>query len=73
LVWTRKEALLKAAGVGLSVDPALIELDELSILGVPPELGSTRDWTLMDLLLENHVAAVAVPGKISKLRLYDAR
>jgi 4'-phosphopantetheinyl transferase len=33
-VWTRKEALLKAAGVGLSVDPQLIELEGASVVSV---------------------------------------
>ena len=71
--WTRKEALLKAAGVGLVVDPSLVELDGNTVVALPPELGSTRDWTLADVPLPGHVAAVAVRGDLSMLRLYDAR
>src|SRR5205085_12251591 len=39
-MWARKEALLKAAGVGLGVEPALIELEGDSVVAVPPELGT---------------------------------
>jgi 4'-phosphopantetheinyl transferase len=59
-MWTRKEALLKAAGVGLGIDPALVELDRASLRAVPPALGSAQDWTVVDIPLEGHVAAVAV-------------
>jgi len=67
-MWTRKEALLKAAGVGLAVDPALVELDGPSIRALPPGLGSVADWTLCDLPLSGHVGAVAVRGEVSRLR-----
>jgi 4'-phosphopantetheinyl transferase len=72
-MWARKEALLKAAGVGLGVDPALVELDLTSVRAVPLELGSAQDWTVVDVQLEGHVAAVAARGSVSELRLYDAR
>ena len=69
--WTRKEALLKAAGVGLAVDPVLVEaLDGASVRAVPPTLGSARGWTLVDIPLNGHLAAVAVRGRISRLNLY---
>ena len=71
--WTRKEALLKAAGLGLGVDPSFVELEGDSVVVLPPELGSARDWTLADVPLPGHVAAVAVRGDLSMLRLYDAR
>lgn len=72
-MWARKEALLKAAGVGLGVDPSLVELDGDSVVALPSELGSVRDWTLVSISLPGHVAAVAVRGVLSTLRLYDAR
>jgi 4'-phosphopantetheinyl transferase len=72
-MWTRKEALLKAVGVGLAVDPQLIELDGQKIVAAPAELGQARDWTLVDLPLSGHAAALALEGPLSRLLLYDAR
>jgi 4'-phosphopantetheinyl transferase len=59
-MWARKEALLKAAGVGLSVEPARIELDGDSVVAVPPELGTAGEWTVTTVPLDGYVAAVAV-------------
>ena len=71
-MWTRKEALLKAAGVGLLVDPALVELDRGSVRDVPPALAPAQDWTVVDIPLPGHVATLAVRGSISRLSLWDA-
>lgn len=68
--WTRKEALLKAAGTGLAVDPGLIELDGNEVVVVPSELGSARGWALAGLVLPGHVGAVALRGLLSGLRHY---
>ena len=72
-MWTRKEALLKAVGVGLALDPRLIELEDLKIVAAPPELGRACDWTLVDLPLAGYAAALALKGPLSRLLLYDAR
>ena len=61
-VWARKEALLKAAGVGLGVDPTLVAFDGESLIAVPSELGQTSDWAILDIPLSEHVAAIAVAG-----------
>lgn len=72
-VWTRKEALLKAAGVGLSVDPQLIELDGATVLSVPPALGEPSDWTLADLPVPGYAAALAIFGRPARVLFHDAR
>ena len=70
-MWARKEALLKAAGVGLGIEPDRIELAGDSVVAVPPELGTAGDWTIETIPLAGFVAAVAVRGKISKLQLFS--
>lgn len=63
-LWTRKEALLKAIGLGLAVDPRAIELDvNGKIAALPSVMGPPVDWTLVALPLEGYVAAVAVRGE----------
>lgn len=72
-MWTRKEALLKALGVGLALDPQLIELEDQQIVAAPPELGQAREWSLVDLPLPGHAAALALKGPLARLLLYDGR
>jgi 4'-phosphopantetheinyl transferase len=72
-IWTRKEALLKAVGVGLSLDPRSIEVRNRRVITAPPALGRVSGWTLVDVPLPDHVAALAVDGPLRTLRLYDAR
>jgi 4'-phosphopantetheinyl transferase len=73
-LWVRKEALLKAVGLGLALDPRLVDLgDGTGIDSVPPELGAPGDWTVADVPLDDHVAALAVSGRLERLELYDAR
>jgi phosphopantetheine--protein transferase-like protein len=72
-MWTRKEALLKAVGVGLVLDPQLIELDGQRVISVPPELNRVHDWTLVDVPLSGYAAALALRGRLSRLLLYDTR
>jgi 4'-phosphopantetheinyl transferase len=73
-LWTRKEALLKAVGLGLALDPRLVDLGDGTKLAVaPPELGAPGEWTLAELRLPDHAAALAVRGPIERLELYDAR
>jgi len=71
--WTRKEALLKAAGLGLAVDPRLIELPPADgsphPLAVPEELGRSCEWWIVGLVMEGYVAAVAADVKAPRVRL----
>jgi 4'-phosphopantetheinyl transferase len=58
-MWTRKEALLKAAGVGLAIEPALVELEGDTVVAVPPELDRADDWVVVTVPLHGYAAAVA--------------
>jgi phosphopantetheinyl transferase len=59
-LWVAKEAIVKAAGVGLAVDPREIELaPDGGVSEVPPSFGSHRDWSLSYLEADSFVAAVA--------------
>lgn len=59
--WVRREAMLKAAGVGLALEPRTIELGSGGeIIALPPVLGAVGRWGLVDLEVPGCVAAVAV-------------
>jgi 4'-phosphopantetheinyl transferase len=65
--WTRKEALAKAVGAGLSFDlrSFAVPLDEprgIVSLDAPGEEGTQR-WSIFDVPMgDEHVAALALPG-----------
>lgn len=63
--WVRREALLKAAGVGLAVDPLAIELAaDGRIVELPRALGSPAAWSLDDVAIPGCAAAIACrPGR----------
>ncbi len=73
--WTRKEALLKAAGVGLAVDPREIEVSgpgvPARVLRVPAQLGLESDWSVRDIELPGFAAAVALAGSAPRLCVLD--
>jgi phosphopantetheinyl transferase len=71
--WTRKEALLKAAGTGLGIDPRQVDLDGLDVVALPAELGPPGDWTLVDVPLPGYAAALARRGPLFGVFLYDER
>jgi 4'-phosphopantetheinyl transferase len=64
--WVRKEALLKAAGVGLAIDPRAVEVsgpaESARVVSLPETLGRPVGWTLVDLEIDGYVAALAVEG-----------
>jgi 4'-phosphopantetheinyl transferase len=70
-MWVRKEALLKAAGVGLAVEPATIVLQGTDVVAVPPALAPRSRWTVTDLPFEGHAAAVAVDGDALPVRCFE--
>jgi 4'-phosphopantetheinyl transferase len=71
--WTRKEAILKAAGVGLSIEPQRIEVTaswaEAGLTALPPALAPVDRWTLLDLPVPGCAAALAAeaPGVVARL------
>lgn len=66
--WVRKEALLKASGTGLSVDPREVlvdgahvrDADVLAATDADVLAGTPGSWWLRDIEVAGHVAAVAV-------------
>ncbi|HWJ85083.1 MAG TPA: 4'-phosphopantetheinyl transferase superfamily protein [Cellulomonas sp.] len=56
--WVRKEAVLKACGLGLTVDPRLVVLDGTRVTSAPPAVGPVD---LHDVDPDGYLGAVAVP------------
>ncbi|MEW6445853.1 MAG: 4'-phosphopantetheinyl transferase family protein [Pseudomonadota bacterium] len=66
-IWTRKEALLKAMGDGLSRSLASIEVG----LELERPTG-LRQWRLINVDISGHAACVCVQGENSTLSIIDA-
>jgi 4'-phosphopantetheinyl transferase len=58
--WVRKEALLKACGLGLAVDPRHVCLDEHGVAAWDSPHPRPGPLQLLDLDIPEHLAAVAV-------------
>ena len=66
--WTRKEAVLKALGHGLAVDPKSVSVTFLDgaeprVRRLPEEFGPPEAWSLVPLERDDWLAAVAVRGE----------
>lgn len=72
--WTRKEALLKAAGVGLAIEPRSIELappaGSAQPVVLPAALAPSSRWTIVELPFRGNMAAVAAEAPAIELRLF---
>lgn len=69
--WVRKEALSKAVGAGLALDPRTIELSEPGseprILSLPSLFGDASGWSVVDLEIDGHFVAVAVEDAVPEI------
>ena len=75
--WTRKEAILKALGHGLAVDPKSVSVTFLDgveprIRRLPESFGPPEAWSLVPLARDEWLAAVAVRGG-PEVELADAQ
>jgi phosphopantetheinyl transferase len=60
-MWTRKEAILKAAGLGLDSMQALCALDP--VVKIRDEHGTPTQWSLTEIpIFSDHVLALATEG-----------
>lgn len=75
--WVRKEAILKATGLGLSLAPSQIEVPQgdeptSTPLQLPRELGVPEDWTLRMLAPWRGVTgAVALRQRKTELKIHE--
>jgi 4'-phosphopantetheinyl transferase len=75
--WTRKEAYLKAVGVGLTLTPARIEVSlgagaAPALLAIDGDAGAARRWSLRALLpADGYLGAVAVEGSVDRLGRFE--
>ena len=58
--WVRKEALLKAYGLGLAVDPSQVRLDDDGLAAWDSSQPPPGEVWVRDIAVPGHVAAVAV-------------
>ena len=75
--WTRKEAYIKAQGMGLSLpldsfDVSLTPNEPAILRATRPNARAALDWTLLSLDVDpNYSAAVAVEGQSLEFRFWD--
>jgi len=75
--WTRKEAYIKAQGLGLSLslnsfDVALIPDEPATLRATRPDAQVAPRWTLLSLHVNgDYAAAVAIEGQDLEIRLWD--
>lgn len=74
--WVRKEAILKADGAGLGIEPRRIQVsapgEPAAVHLVPDSIGPASAWTLLDLDVPGCAAAVAVRQPLATVRLIRA-
>lgn len=69
--WVRREAILKAAGVGLAVEPRAIALTaDGAIVSLPAALGTPDVWSLDDVCVPGHAAAIACRPRVTRVEIH---
>ncbi len=76
-IWSRREALVKATGLGLSLAPEsiIVGTHSESKMEITLSLGTEPSWwTLMDISSNNYAAALAIEGPLTSLKIvhFDA-
>jgi 4'-phosphopantetheinyl transferase len=75
--WTRKEALVKALGLGFSMDVTAVEVSfapdvPARLVRLHGDAAAASEWTLVDLAApRGFVAALAVRGPVGELELRE--
>lgn len=73
--WARKEAVLKALGIGVGSELARLSVsvdpDHATLMELDTTLGIVGDWTLIPLEIRDHAAAIAVEGAYDKLEMKE--
>lgn len=75
--WTRKEAVLKALGGGLTLPIHELEVtflpeEKIKVKKIPFGDENPDDWYLESFTIENHLrGAIAAKGKVEKVNYYD--
>ena len=75
--WTRKEAYIKAHGLGMSMplssfDVSLAPNETTSLRATRPDAAEASKWTLLSLDVQpGYAGAIAVQGKYLEFRLWD--
>jgi 4'-phosphopantetheinyl transferase len=75
--WTRKEAVLKAVGIGLALDPKRVTVSEPdetpAVLHLPPEFGVAAQFSLSEIALRPDIVGhIAIIGEQPDIALHDA-
>jgi 4'-phosphopantetheinyl transferase len=71
-IWTRKEAILKALGLGLQFDPAHVDVAGNDALGKEITLlHEDRPWKLFSLSADGFAATLAAPSNGWRVQRHD--
>ncbi|QFT32228.1 4'-phosphopantetheinyl transferase sfp [Labrenzia sp. THAF82] len=72
-LWTAKEAVMKATGLGFSLPPKQISFagHQPRLVSLPPSLGVPWEWWLESARIGNHWFALAAPSRVNGVNRID--